>query len=523
MPSRSTPTARLAPLLAAVYAALLACLAPFTEPALAQGRNFTPWVETREYSRPWFDEFDRLAPNLKHPHPDPLLITISLNSQNLRVFDRTGQLASTPISSGRKGFETPEGIFSIIERKEDHFSNLYDDAYMPFMQRLTWSGVALHGGQVPGYPASHGCVRLPDQFAAELFGGTRINSRVVITPHETVPQRISHPTLPQPRHSTSRLDAYGPPLETLKKAAAEASERAEAANKALQTAQAQLRQARTELPKARQSLQQAERSLQRARGNAQSLTAEQALDAARARMEAVTASLAEAEAVVTIAEERQAAAAIEARDFFRLTRPVSVLISRQEGRLYVRQVLNQVLEVPIEIRDPDQPIGTHLLMVLSASDDSSIVDWSSVTAEPPGGNPPTVPRAQPNQARYNKGRAHQSSPSIQTRDDSALAKAALNRITIPEAALDRIAPSLQPGSVIIITDHPPSIETGQGTDFVVQTRGEEQAAANIAKFNEAKRLAEETEQQFQGQQVVVEESVFVEQPRRRSSRRTSQW
>lgn len=88
--------------------------------------------------------------------PSPLVAVVSLKSQRISVFDRTGEIASSPVSSGRKGYETPRGIFSVLERKEEHFSNLYDDAPMPFMQRLTWSGVALHAGHLPGYPASHG-------------------------------------------------------------------------------------------------------------------------------------------------------------------------------------------------------------------------------------------------------------------------------------------------------------------------------------------------------------------------------
>ena len=78
-----------------------------------------------------------------------------------------------PVSSGQKGRETPAGIFSVLSKNAEHYSNLYDDAFMPHMQRLTWSGIALHGGPLPGYPASHGCIRLPYSFAERLFGTTR--------------------------------------------------------------------------------------------------------------------------------------------------------------------------------------------------------------------------------------------------------------------------------------------------------------------------------------------------------------
>src|SRR5207244_12835456 len=102
-----------------------------------------------------------------------------------------------PLSSGPKGHETPAGIFSVIEKDEDHHSNLYDDAWMPHMHRITWSGVALHGGPLPGYPASHGCIRLPYDFARRLFGITRMGMRVIVAPSDAAPVDILHPALTQ--------------------------------------------------------------------------------------------------------------------------------------------------------------------------------------------------------------------------------------------------------------------------------------------------------------------------------------
>ena len=86
---------------------------------------------------------------------------VSLRGQQITIYDALGLIAQAPVSSGQKGRETPAGIFSVLQKDADHYSNLYDDAYMPHMQRLTWSGIALHGGPLPGYPASHGCVRMP--------------------------------------------------------------------------------------------------------------------------------------------------------------------------------------------------------------------------------------------------------------------------------------------------------------------------------------------------------------------------
>jgi hypothetical protein len=99
------------------------------------------------------------------------------------------------VSSGQTGRETPAGIFSIIQKEADHYSNLYDDAYMPHMQRITWSGIALHGGALPGYPASHGCVRMPFDFAERLFDATRLGVRVIVAPTDVAPSEIAHPAL----------------------------------------------------------------------------------------------------------------------------------------------------------------------------------------------------------------------------------------------------------------------------------------------------------------------------------------
>ena len=96
-----------------------------------------------------------------HSAGDPIMAIVSLRNQRITVYDADGWILRAPVSSGQKGRETPAGIFSVIQKAEDHYSNLYDDAYMPHMQRITWSGIALHGGALPGYPASHGCVRLP--------------------------------------------------------------------------------------------------------------------------------------------------------------------------------------------------------------------------------------------------------------------------------------------------------------------------------------------------------------------------
>ena len=141
------------------------------------------------------------------PAREPIIAVVSLRSQRITVYDADGWIFRAPVSSGQKGRETPAGIFSIIQKNAEHYSNLYDDAYMPHMQRLTWSGIALHGGALPGYPASHGCVRLPFDFAARLFDATRMGTRVILAPGDAAPVEIAHPALFAPKPGAAALAA----------------------------------------------------------------------------------------------------------------------------------------------------------------------------------------------------------------------------------------------------------------------------------------------------------------------------
>jgi hypothetical protein len=125
----------------------------------------------------------------------PLIIAISIDRQILKIYDANGFFAETPISTGMRGHSTPMGVFSVIRKHKYHRSNIYSDAPMPYMQRITWSGVAMHAGVLPGYPASHGCIRMPMNFAVKMWGWTRMGARVVVTPGELAPESFSHPLL----------------------------------------------------------------------------------------------------------------------------------------------------------------------------------------------------------------------------------------------------------------------------------------------------------------------------------------
>ncbi|HVV42599.1 MAG TPA: L,D-transpeptidase family protein [Nitrobacter sp.] len=135
----------------------------------------------------------------------PLVIAISLDRQTLKLYDANGVFAESRVSTGMRGHGTPMGVFSVIQKQKWHRSNIYSGAPMPYMQRITWSGIALHAGVVPNYPASHGCIRMPASFATRMYGWTRIGARVIITPGDISPTRIAHALLPteKPKPTTT--------------------------------------------------------------------------------------------------------------------------------------------------------------------------------------------------------------------------------------------------------------------------------------------------------------------------------
>lgn len=497
----------------------------------------------------------------------PLVAVVSLGSQRVTIYDRSGPIATSPISSGRRGHESPQGIFSIIEKKEEHFSNLYDDAEMPWMQRLTWSGVAFHAGALPGYPASKGCIRLPHHFAEQWFSMTRINTRVVIAANDTVPAAITHARLPQPHMAAREGEGVKPqanepaatgepstpraapafrredgssetpmmlggrlprpepapateaatpqravvtPMEAAQARKTASAQAAAAAVKAADQGRVAVRTRLAEAQKADRAAKQAEaqqkqaegRSAQLARAIAAARTddSRKALEAQKAKLDedvtrlAKAAADARALAVQRTAEHKEAADAIkaldqartaaqaEAKDAARLTEPISVFVSRETGRVYVRQNREPVMEMPVRIERPDEPIGTHVFTAMDANDGGARVKWQVVSvtsASPAAVVPPPTP------GEKGRGRSQPRAPLIDARTEGT---AALERITLPKEVLDRVAPYVHVGSSFIVSDLGPSFETGQATDFIVQTKGEEEARESVRRIIEEKKV-----------------------------------
>jgi hypothetical protein len=419
---------------------------------------------------------------------EPIMAIVSLHNQRITVYDANGWILRAPVSSGQKGRETPAGIFTVIQKEAEHYSNLYDDAYMPHMQRITWSGIALHGGPLPGYPASHGCVRMPFDFAERLFDATRLGLRVIVAPTDVAPIEIAHPVLSLSKPGAGALAAArtAEADEAARKAdqarlaagtafreAAQAMTPVRVAENLKLRAEAQLAAAETALGSAisAEAREQAERAKAQAIAGIAELQVQ--LAAAKAELQPKLDARASAREAAVVAETAQAAAAEAARQVARGLEPVSVLISRQTQRLYVRQAFEPIFESPVTILDADRPIGTHVFTAMERTNGDTNMRWSVVSLDGGRSNGGVVePQGR---ARGGHGRDIEPMPT-----DPGSAKAALDRIVIPPDALDRIA-GMAPRSSLIITDEALSSETGNGTDFVVLLSGEPQGGIKMRR------------------------------------------
>jgi hypothetical protein len=393
---------------------------------------------------------------------EPIMAIVSLKSQQVTFYDAEGWILRAPVSTGVKERETPAGVFAIVEKDKDHHSTMYDDAWMPNMQRITWNGLALHGGPLPGHAASHGCVRMPYGFAEKLFDKTRIGMRVIISPDDAAPVDFSHPTLSLLTPNAEVIAAAPAKAETLSREAADAATAADEAGKAAARATRELAPAAASLRKLErlkvraeaefasadkalaaaktdQARTKAEDRKQKAAAKAAELGAR--LDAAKADASSKRDAASTAKEAAKTAQTKKTETARAALDAKLALEPVSIFISRATRMLYVRrntheaapdgggEVFDATLKSPVTIRDPGKPLGTHIFT--AAARNETGLRWTAVT--------------------------------IENADD---AKDALERITIPRDVLDRIAPTALPRSSIVVSDEPLSEETNYRTEFV---------------------------------------------------------
>ena len=420
------------------------------------------------------------------PVGEPIMAIVSLHNQRITVYDATGWILRAPVSSGQKGRETPAGVFTVLQKNAEHWSNLYDDGYMPHMQRITWSGIALHGGLLPGYPASHGCVRLPFEFAGRLFDATRMGMRVIVAPGDVVPVDIAHPALFVTKPGagaiaaarTAEAEAAARKASQARLAAVTAFQAAARAMVPVRVAENLKRRAEAQLAAAEAALasaisieakEQAESAKAQAVVRIAELQAQWA--AAKAELQPRLDAVAPAREAAVATEAARVAAAEEAREAARELEPMSVFISRNSQHLYVRRAFQPILEIPVTILDADRPIGTHVFTAMERTSDTDM-RWSVVSLD----------SGRPDQgvvgARARGGGGREGEPTWR---GTGGAKAALDRMVIPQDALDRIAEMASPGSSLIISDEPLSSETGKDTEFVVILSGEPQGSMKIRR------------------------------------------
>jgi lipoprotein-anchoring transpeptidase ErfK/SrfK len=414
------------------------------------------------------------------PPQGPLLIAVSLNSQRVTVYSNGVPIAHSPVSTGTPSNPTPTGIFSIIQKNRFHRSNLYSNAPMPFMQRITWSGVALHQGVLPGYPASHGCIRLPLSFASYLWGTTRMGARVIITREEATPSEIAHATLFTPKPKVEE-EPLGPAaqVEAVRPLKIAESDNPDRASDALRPTEAAMKPTgpATGLKGSFDShvveLGFGSRTEMSGRAEAagtppkRTSAAGEVSDIVDAQAPSPTAADAAPAGAAAGSSGKGARASAERKETPRMSEPVSVFVSRKAGRLYVRQGFEPLFDAPVTIKDPDAPIGTHLYTALDFNENRSAMKWSAVTL-------PT--RSQSAEAERRKGETkeprnareeHEAKKASYAKPSAA---AALARIEMPKDAVERISELMSPGSSLIISDYPISGETGKYTDFIVLTR-----------------------------------------------------
>lgn len=377
-----------------------------------------------------------------------LAIVVSRDRQSLVVYRGSEVVATSNVSTGKPGHATPTGIFTILEKRVYHESNLYDSAPMPFMQRITWSGVALHESKhVPRRPASHGCVRLPSGFAKTLYGMTEPGVPVVIADEPLIPASVSHPNLFRPANPA----ANGTLLS-------DASLRLQPISDFLSPTEVALNESSV----APAPVAARERSDQGLR----ILITRRGLNDEIRDIQAMLNSLGFDAGEPDGRTGRATTAAINA---FKLTRDLPVrgallteatvdAIYAAAGRakppaaqLFVRQNFKPLFDAPIGLRNPEIALGTRFLQLTTAHAGLGTAEWFGFT----------MPDLLSDATRKRLGITGPAGSLAET----------LDRLDIPAELREKIEADLAPGTTITITDGGLGTETGaEGTYFITLTR-----------------------------------------------------
>ena len=374
----------------------------------------------------------------------PLQIIISIDQQKLHLYSDGEHVADTSIATGVPSLPTPLGVFNVIQKQVFHRSNIYSNAPMPYMQRITWSGVAMHEGENIGHPASHGCIRMPRDFAARLYRLTKIGVRVIISRSELKPADIADAHLfvhkDMPAETPAPAEPASPNAEGTSAAKSAASDApvAAAAEPATVSAPATAHVDPKTVPKIETPA--ASSSLTADNNGGVPTPWTQLADTVKAAVAKAT--------------------------------PITVFISRKQGRLYVRQDFEPLFDVPITIAQPNEPLGTHVFTALEfTGPDHTALRWNVVS----------LPGEAPKRARYaeSHSRTGKHAHGRRLEQDDVIAAdpppprmpaEILARIDIPADAIQAISELMVPGSSLVVSDQGLGGETGEGTDFIVVTR-----------------------------------------------------
>jgi L,D-transpeptidase catalytic domain len=448
----------------------------------------------------------------------PMQIVISINQQKLHLYADGKEVADTLVATGVPTLPTPTGIFSVIGKEKFHRSNIYSGAPMPFMQRITWSGVALHEGENIGHPASHGCIRMPREFAMKLFSVTKVGVRVIIARNELKPAPFAdahlfvHKAMPAPAPAAAaptapeatrtaqagddnkKTDAVAlPKSETPAATAPAAPEPAKTVLISDKTTDA------SDTPKPETSATAAPAATDAAapagaeQPKLQPLATAEAKAAAPASHQdglakivaalppsppAATDKLRGTAATPAVALENPAEAApapaakpttLVDTGHATTQGPISIFVSRKEKKIYVRQNFSPLFYAPVTIDHPEQAFGTHVFTAMAYLDDGATFRWNVVSLP---GEPPKAKRDADN-GRHTTRNGRREEPVVKPVGELPSPQTpaeALARIDIPQDAIDRISAMMVPGSSLVVSDQGLGEETGEGTDFIVVTR-----------------------------------------------------
>jgi hypothetical protein len=448
----------------------------------------------------------------------PLEVFVSIEQQKLHFYSNGVLVATEPVATGVPGHLTPLGVFSVIERDRYHHSNLYSNAPMPYMERITWSGVAMHEGPGVGHQASHGCIRMPQAFAAKLFMLPTMGMRVIIARQELAPNPFadSHlfvhkdapPTAALPRGvQTAQQVVPGTKSDAEPSAAAPAGAPAPATAPSVQpdlrlnpapAASAAPSPVAADKPAAKDAPAPAaaaqptpaepDKTAQTPAPAppapaATAATPQPAPTAASAPMAppASAPPVPGAAASAPPATDMTAPIAIEnvpiplikpARLAEGADKPIAIFVSRKTGRIYVRQNFAPLFDAPVTIEHPEQALGTHVYTAMDYLPDHSTFRWTVTTVPTSTGSRKVEHWKYVRDAsgRKRRVRVEERVAEPESSQPASTPQEALARIQIPQDVVDQISQLMIPGSSLVVSDQGLGPETGVHTDFIVVTR-----------------------------------------------------